>query len=211
MEEMDDHELDTGEMRTILATLRLAQGEAEPATAAIAAVLDGSVRFSLGLTRHVWLVQALLLEAVARDALGDAGAAYRALERALDLAEPDGVRMPFLLHPAPALLERHVRSRTSHAALVSELLNMLAGGASVSAAGEPEQPREALSVSEIRVLRYLPTNLSLREIGSELYVTVATVKTHTQHLYGKLGVHSRNEAVDRARALGLLAPSSRSG
>jgi LuxR family maltose regulon positive regulatory protein len=58
-------------------------------------------------------------------------------------------------------------------------------------------------------LRYLPTNLSLREIGDELYVSVHTVKTHIKHLYVKLGVHSRGEAVDRARVLGLLAPSSR--
>jgi LuxR family maltose regulon positive regulatory protein len=58
------------------------------------------------------------------------------------------------------------------------------------------------------VLRYLPTNLSAREIANELYVSTNTVKTHMHHLYAKLGTHLRGEAVERARALGLLAPSA---
>jgi LuxR family maltose regulon positive regulatory protein len=59
------------------------------------------------------------------------------------------------------------------------------------------------------VLRYLPTNLSAREIADELYVSVNTVKTHQRHLYQKLGARGRSQAVERARALGLLAPSAR--
>ena len=57
------------------------------------------------------------------------------------------------------------------------------------------------------MLRYLPTNLSMRQIAGELYVSHNTVRTHIGHLYGKLGTHTRAEAVARARALGLLAPS----
>jgi LuxR family maltose regulon positive regulatory protein len=64
-------------------------------------------------------------------------------------------------------------------------------------------------VSENRVLRYLPTNLRVPEIADQLTVSVNTVRTHIRHLYEKLGVHSRTEAVERARALGLLAPSPR--
>jgi LuxR family maltose regulon positive regulatory protein len=59
------------------------------------------------------------------------------------------------------------------------------------------------------VLRYLPTNLSAREIARELSVSLNTVRTHMRHLFAKLGVHRRSEAVARARALGLLAPSPR--
>jgi LuxR family maltose regulon positive regulatory protein len=69
--------------------------------------------------------------------------------------------------------------------------------------------REPLSESETRVLRYLPTNLSMREIAGELHLSINTIRTHMRHLYAKLGAHTRADAVERARALGLLAPSSR--
>jgi LuxR family maltose regulon positive regulatory protein len=59
------------------------------------------------------------------------------------------------------------------------------------------------------VLRYLPTKLSAPEIADQLYLSVNTVKTHMRHVYDKLGVHRRHEAVEQARALGLLAPSAR--
>jgi LuxR family transcriptional regulator, maltose regulon positive regulatory protein len=70
-------------------------------------------------------------------------------------------------------------------------------------------PAAQLTESETRVLRYLPTHLTAPEIANELFLSVNTVSTHTRHLYAKLGAHSRHEAVDRARALGLLAPSAR--
>ena len=50
-------------------------------------------------------------------------------------------------------------------------------------------------------------NLSGPEIAGELHVSLNTVRTHMRHLYAKLGTHRRAEAVARARALGLLAPS----
>ena len=68
-----------------------------------------------------------MLEAIARDALGDPDAADAALERALDLSEPSGDLTPFLLYPAAGLLERHARHRTAHAALVAEIRGVLAG------------------------------------------------------------------------------------
>jgi LuxR family transcriptional regulator, maltose regulon positive regulatory protein len=75
--------------------------------------------------------------------------------------------------------------------------------------GDGDLRAEPLSGSEIRVLRYLPTNLSTPEIANELHVSPNTVKTHMHHLYAKLGTHRRGEAVACARALGLLAPSAR--
>jgi LuxR family transcriptional regulator, maltose regulon positive regulatory protein len=139
--------------------------------------------------------------------LGDPAAAWQAVERALDLAEPDGVLLLFLLHPAPGLLERHARQRTAHAALLAEIRGLVAGQAPALRGG-PEPLLEPLSDSEIRFLRYLPTNLSMREIASELFVSHNTVRTHARHLYAKLGTHRRTDTVARARALGLLAPSS---
>jgi LuxR family maltose regulon positive regulatory protein len=58
-------------------------------------------------------------------------------------------------------------------------------------------------------LQYLPTNLQVPEIAAELFVTVNTIRTHMRHLYAKLGVHNRSDAVARARELALLAASTR--
>ena len=221
---MDPRTRETGETHAAVAALRLAQGNPDAATAALAPVLDGSVPM---MEPRGWLAQVLLLEAIARDALGDPAAAGQALERALDLAEPGGFMLPFLLHPAPVVLKRHVRRGTAHAALISEILDLLTGSASQRGhGGVPGRPGESgapgsgmsrregalrapLAGSETRVLRYLPTNLRVPEIAGELSLSVHTVRTHIRHLYEKLGAHSRSEAVERARALGLLAPSAR--
>jgi LuxR family maltose regulon positive regulatory protein len=63
---------------------------------------------------------------------------------------------------------------------------------------------DPLSEREREVMRYLPTRLSCREIAGELYVSVNTVKTHVQAIYRKLGCNTRQEAVDRARALRMI-------
>jgi LuxR family transcriptional regulator, maltose regulon positive regulatory protein len=194
---------DRREIRIAAAALRLAQGDPAAATAALAPVLDGS---ALGGWRS-WLAEAFLLEAIARDALGEPSAAGNALERALDLAEPDGALLWFLLHPAPGLLERHASQRTAHAALLAHICDLLAGSKPAPPAGS-RPALEPFSKSEVRVLRYLPTHLSAPEIAAELSVSTSTVKTHLRNLYSKLGAHSRAEAVESARAVGLLAPSA---
>ena len=105
---------------------------------------------------------------------------------------------------ARELLAAHPAHRTAHAAYLRALRDHLDGG---------EPPRaelaEPLNERELTVLRFLPTNLSAAEIGSELFLSVNTVKTHMRKLYAKLDVHTRAEAVERGRALGLLAPSRR--
>jgi len=203
---LGERDRDRGEMRIASAALRLAQHDPSAAVAVLAPVLDGSVRVGW----RSWLVEAFLLEAIARDALGDPAAAGRALERALDLAEPDGALLWFLLHPAPGLLEGLARQGTAHAALLAQIVDLLAGRRPVSPPAGPRPPLEPLTGSEIRVLRYLPTHLSAPEIASQLSVATSTVKTHLRSLYAKLGAHSRAEAVESARALGLLAPSAHS-
>jgi LuxR family transcriptional regulator, maltose regulon positive regulatory protein len=68
----------------------------------------------------------------------------------------------------------------------------------------PAQPLEALTERELIVLKYLPTMLKAGEIGADLFVSVNTVKAHLRSIYRKFDVSNRREAVDRARALGLL-------
>lgn len=65
----------------------------------------------------------------------------------------------------------------------------------------------SLTSAELRVLRFLPSHLSFREIADRLYVSPNTVKTHARGIYRKLGVSSRGNAVDRARGAGLVDPA----
>jgi LuxR family maltose regulon positive regulatory protein len=204
LDELDADIRAQGEMRVVLAELRLAQEDLEGAAAALAPIFAGASPVE----NPRWEMQALLLKASVDDALGDTGASSRALERALDLAEPDGLLLPFLLHPTPELLERHSRLRTSHASLISEILNLLAGRTPAARPTDAEPLQEALSEAELRVLRYLPTNLRGPEIAAELFVSLNTIRAHLRNIYAKLGVHSRAGAVERARELGLISPSS---
>jgi LuxR family maltose regulon positive regulatory protein len=83
------------------------------------------------------------------------------------------------------------------AAMVERTLNAVPADPTQSLAEEPSQ-------GELAVLRCLASDLSQREIGEQLYLSVNTVKSHTRELCRKLGVHSRSAAVSRAAALGLL-------
>jgi LuxR family maltose regulon positive regulatory protein len=204
LDDMDPEVRATDRMRAVQATLRLAHDDPEGAAAALEPIFASASPIE----NPRWEIHALLLKASVEDALGDTGASSRALERALELAEPDGLLLPFLLHPEPELLERHRRVRTSHASLISEILNLLSGQAPAARPEDVEPLGEPLSESELRVLRYLPTNLPAPEIARELFVSLNTIRTHLRSVYSKLGVHSRGDAVRRARELGLLSPSS---
>ena len=78
--------------------------------------------------------------------------------------------------------------------------------ADVSPQLPPEAHRlpEPLTNRELEVLRLIAAGLANREIAQELVVAVSTVKTHINHIYGKLDVKNRTQAVSRARSLGLL-------
>jgi LuxR family maltose regulon positive regulatory protein len=204
LDEMDDDLRGTSEMRIAQATLRLAQDDPEGAAETLAPMLAGASP-----TENPTLeIQALLLKASTDDALGDTGASSRAVEGALDLAEPDGLLLPFLLHPTPELLQRHARLRTTHASLISEIQNLLAGRTPAARPKDAAPLQETLSETELRVLRYLPTNLLASEIAAELFVSRNTIRTHVRNVYLKLGVHNRGDAVTRARELGLLSPTT---
>jgi LuxR family transcriptional regulator, maltose regulon positive regulatory protein len=129
------------------------------------------------------------------------------MERALDLAEPRGYSNAILRYGSPirSLLRRRIAGGTSHRAFAGDLLSVLEH--------EPQSKRangdillEPLSEREVAVLRFLPTMMSNAEIASEMFVSVNTVKTHLKHVYRKLDVSDRREAVRRGRELRLLSP-----
>jgi LuxR family maltose regulon positive regulatory protein len=195
---------DWGETRCAAAAIHLADEDAASAMAVLAPVLSGEA----SVIRAFTLVQALLLDALAREQLGQGAAADADIERALEVTEADAVVFPFLVTPVQHLLDRHPRHLTAHASLLSDIRGMFAGLAPARI-GEIAALAEPLSDSELRVLRYLPSNLSAPDIANELFVSTSTVKTHMRHVYEKLGVHRRTDAVERARELGLLAGATR--
>src|SRR4029077_12245590 len=141
--------------------------------------------------------------------LGDLRAGNQAAERALALAESDRLGLPFAMTGSREPLEALPRHETAHAALLADILDALHGSAPAAEDRPPPPDGEELSPGELRVLRYLPTNLSRPEIAGELSVSPNTVSTHIRSIYAKLGVRDRSSAVQRARELRLLAAAGR--
>jgi LuxR family maltose regulon positive regulatory protein len=153
----------------------------------------------------VTVVEANLLAALAHRQLGDQRAATAATERALALSEPDRLVLPFATTGSLELLEAMPRHATAHAALVIDIIEVIRRS-SIAPGNEPSLVEiEQLSPSELRVLRYLPTNLSRPEIARELSVSVNTVNTHIRNIYAKLQAQDRSSAVRRARKMRLLS------
>jgi LuxR family transcriptional regulator, maltose regulon positive regulatory protein len=201
--EISDEDRDTSFMRLTSADIHLAEAQPEHALDVLGPVIEGSAP---SIHQPSTAVEAAVLDAAAREQRGDRRGAEASLERALELAEPEGIILPFALVPARDPLKRHPRHRSAHAALLSEILDVLAGS-SATPRSEAAPLLEQLSEAELRVVRYLPGNLRAPEIAAELFVSPNTVRTHIRHIYAKLDAHSRKEAVERARELGLLGPS----
>jgi LuxR family maltose regulon positive regulatory protein len=132
------------------------------------------------------------------------------VEQALSLSEQDGrVGMILTVPGVRELLAEHPAHRTAHGSHLRFLCDLLSG-ATPEPSVAPTALGEPLKERELAVLRFLATNLTAAEIGEQLFLSVHTVKTHMRKLYAKLDVHTRTEAVQQARALGLLAPARRS-
>jgi LuxR family maltose regulon positive regulatory protein len=195
-----DERAGSGEIHNARAVICLAQGDPAGALGAVQDVLDGAAP----VIGYVTVVEAQLLAGLARRQLGDLRGANQAAERALALAESDRLVLPFVMTGSRELLEELPRHETAHAALLADILDVLHGSSPAVADQPPPPDAEELSPGELRVLRYLPTNLSRPEIASELSVSRNTVGTHIRSIYAKLQVRDRSSAVQRARELRLL-------
>jgi LuxR family transcriptional regulator, maltose regulon positive regulatory protein len=198
---LDEQEARSGEVRNADAVICLAEGEPAAALSALASVLDGSAPV-IGYTT---VVEAHLLAGLAHRQLGDQRAANQAVERALALAEPDRLVLPFAITGSAGLLEALPPHQTAHAALLADILDVLHDSFPTAKDQSVPPLMEELSPGELKVLRYLPTNLSRPEIADELSVSPNTVNTHLRSIYAKLQVRDRSSAVRRARELRLLA------
>jgi LuxR family transcriptional regulator, maltose regulon positive regulatory protein len=199
---LDSQHRSVGEIRNAVAVVCLAEHDPAAARRELRTVLDGTAPINPYLT----LVEAHVLDALACRDLGDQRAARAAVEQALNLAEPDRLILPFAMTGAWELLEALPPQGASHAALAADILDAVYGGAPAGPSQPVPGPVEELSPSELRVLRYLPTNLTRAEIAGELSVSLNTVNTHIRRIYAKLGAADRSSAVQRGRELRLLSP-----
>jgi LuxR family maltose regulon positive regulatory protein len=180
-------------------------------------LLDGMAPLAEDGGRRGTLIEILVLRALARQALAEASAALGEqdaalddLARALDLAEPERYARTFLDLGEPlAVLLKQAATRGFSPVYTSKLLMAfgdegLRGPVPAPSGAQPLV--EPLSDRELEVLQLLAEGLSNPEIGQRLFISLPTVKSHTRNIYGKLGVHSRKQAVAQARALGILPP-----
>jgi LuxR family maltose regulon positive regulatory protein len=189
-----------GFMFNARAVLSMAEGDPAGALDALRMVPDVTPQTGPPFT----FVETHLLAGLAHLRLGDRNAAAAAAEAALAAAEPDRLIFPFALTGASELLQVLPRHETAHRALLAEILDLLEDVRPPRTGRELLQADE-LSPTELRVLRYLPTNLTRPEIARELYVSVNTVNTHIRNIYSKLGARDRSAAVQHARELRLLS------
>jgi LuxR family maltose regulon positive regulatory protein len=155
------------------------------------------------------VIEILSLLTLAFQGMGDTTQAMTSLERALTIAEPEGYIRTFVDEglPMEALLKRMKMKDRQMKEYVHMLLDVFADRKTLPSSLGPQPLIEPLSDREIEILLLIAKGLSNREIGSRLYLSLHTVKTHARNIYGKLGVHNRTQAAARARELEIL-PSS---
>jgi LuxR family maltose regulon positive regulatory protein len=201
------------EIRTIHSLYRFS----EYATLALVRVAQGRPRDALSVLRPLlraaedagWVaycIEVFALQALALQAQGDVAQALAALGRALSLTEPGGFMRIFVEKGAPmAGLLYQAAARGIAPESAGRLLAAFPAPEAPTPLREvPSEMVEPLSERECEVLQLIAEGLSNREIAHKLFLAVSTVKVHTYNIYGKLGVHSRTQAVAKARALGIL-------
>jgi LuxR family maltose regulon positive regulatory protein len=155
---------------------------------------------------HV-LIEVLAEQAVLFETQNDRSAALAALERAIELALPGGFVRFFVDHgDAMQTLLRQLRDREVAPHFVEQLLAAWAAPQPIGPAASPGPIEliEPLTNREYEVLALLSDRLSNKEIAARLYITPQTAKLHTLHIYQKLQVNTRRDAVTKAQRLGLL-------
>ncbi|HMQ32225.1 MAG TPA: LuxR C-terminal-related transcriptional regulator, partial [Chloroflexaceae bacterium] len=189
--------------RFALARLQMAQGRWDAAHASLARLEADAEAGAFG----YFLIWARCLQALCHHARGDGEAALTSLGRALAQAAPEGyVRVFADEGPPMATLLRLARARGIEPAYCAALLGAFPGAVPAAPDGSPDQSAlvEPLTARELEVLRLIAAGASNQGVADALILSVGTVKKHVNNILGKLGVHSRTQALARARDLGLL-------
>jgi LuxR family maltose regulon positive regulatory protein len=152
------------------------------------------------------MLETLLLDAVARQRLGDVDGAAASVEQALQVGEPEGYRQVFwtLGEEVNTLLLRQRERGTAHPRFLAELLDRPTAPAAPARSPLPVGLAALLTDRERAVLGLLDSDLSTRQIADELYVSVSVLRSDVRDIYRKLNASHRGDAVRRARHHGLL-------
>jgi LuxR family maltose regulon positive regulatory protein len=149
-------------------------------------------------------VQLLAVKALAHRARGEPTEALADLAQALALGEPEGYCRVFVDEGAPMVrLLQRAAAREPSSKYIQQLLAAL-GEPALDQPVAPVPLVEPLTERETQVLRLIVDGATNQEIAKELVLTVNTVKKHTSHIFAKLGVKNRAQAIGRARELNLL-------
>jgi LuxR family maltose regulon positive regulatory protein len=218
--EVTDWDWDIVEQLT-RARVRIAQyrAQGQPDLQPVLRYLDEQLQF---LQERDWpelAIQALIAQAMAWEALEEEEPALVALEQAITLAQPGGYVRTFLDEGTPMARLLYLACKRGiapeHAGKLLAAFELQESGSGVpgrditqtdlsSEAHKPEAIVEPLSARELEILQLIAQGLSNRQVAQQLFISPGTVKKHTANIYGKLGVHSRTQAVARARTLGIL-------
>jgi len=171
------------------------------------ALLERLLRAAEDSGRRGSMIEILVVEALAHEALGDLGSALPPLERALSLAEPDGYVQVFVAEGTP--MARLLQEAASRGIAPESVRRLLAAFPSATPEDLNSSVAEAvgqefLSKRELEVLQYIAAGFTNRQIADRLYLSLYTVKAHARSIYDKLHAHSRTQAAARARELGIL-------
>jgi len=189
-----------------LARVRLAEARQSPTTVDLAPLFHLLAQLLQAAEKSGRIgsaIEILMLQALAWQIRGDPAKTMIALERALALAEPEGYVRLFVDEGAPmAGLLRQAASRALFPDYVARLSSVFGEQPDTSPARRALT--EPLTERELEVLRLMAAGLSNREIARELSVALSTAKAHARQIFDKLDVHSRTQAVARAREWDLL-------
>jgi LuxR family maltose regulon positive regulatory protein len=149
-------------------------------------------------------IELSMLQALGWQAQGAHDRAVASLEQAISIAMPEGYIRTFDQGPFLAQLLIEAAQRGSYQEYAKRILNSI-GNTETPVSRSAQIPfAQSLSERELEVLQLIAQGATNQEIAERLVITVGTVKSHINHILGKLDAHNRTEAVARARSLGLL-------
>jgi LuxR family maltose regulon positive regulatory protein len=185
-----------------------AHGQPQPDLQPLLRFLDRQLQVAEEQDQTWWMANVLILQAMALQVQGDTDQAIFALQRALELAEPEGFARIFVDKGAPMARLLYQAAACGIAPDYAGKLLTAFPDAVPTDQSKVQRPRaemvEPLTRRELEVLRLVAAGLSNREIAQRLVISPGTVKVHISNIYDKLGVRKRTQAVAKARMLGVL-------